>query len=72
MPLFMRFIDIVKAYDSVNRELLWKVFLSYPGLRKRLIKRADILRRHTVKFKAVLRCFIVVSGRLRRRFRRSE
>jgi hypothetical protein len=31
--------------------------------KKRLVKRADGLRRNTVKFKAVIRCFIVVSGR---------
>jgi hypothetical protein len=36
------------------------------------VKRADVLRQNTVKFKAVMRRFIVVSGRLRRRFRRFE
>jgi hypothetical protein len=28
-PLFMCFIDIAKAYDSINCEVLWKVCLSY-------------------------------------------
>ncbi len=40
------------------------------------VKRADVLRCNPVKFKAVIRRFIVVLGRLRRRlrrrFRRSE
>ena len=35
-PLFMCFIDITKAYDSVNRELLWKVCLSY-GITPKLV-----------------------------------
>ncbi len=33
---------------------------------KRLVKRADVLRRNMVKFKAVIPLFIVVSDRLRR------
>jgi hypothetical protein len=40
--------------------------------KKRFVKRADVLRRNTVKFKAVISRFIVVSGRLRPRFRKSE
>jgi hypothetical protein len=40
--------------------------------RKRLVKRASVLLRNTVKFKAVIRRFIVVSGRLRRCFWQSE
>jgi len=40
--------------------------------KKRLVKLADVLRQNTMKFKAVLSCFIVVLGRLRWRFRRSE
>ncbi len=40
--------------------------------KKRLVKRADVLRRNMVKCKAVIRRFIVVSSRLRWRFRESE
>jgi hypothetical protein len=28
-PLLMCFIDITKAYDSIDRELLWKICLNY-------------------------------------------
>ena len=34
-PLYMCFVDIAKAYDSVNRELLWKVCRSY-GISKKI------------------------------------
>ena len=29
MPLFMAFINITKAYDMVNREAIWKLFIKY-------------------------------------------
>ncbi|CAM4830075.1 unnamed protein product [Rotaria magnacalcarata] len=35
-PLFMCFIDIAKAYDSVNRELLWRICQSY-GISEKLV-----------------------------------
>lgn len=41
-PLHMCFIDITKAYDSVNRELLWKVCLSY-GISKKLVNLLKML-----------------------------
>lgn len=36
MDLFMVFIDLTKAYDTVNRELLWKLLARY-GIPERLI-----------------------------------
>ena len=35
-PIFMCFIDIQKAYDSVNRELLWKICRQY-GLTEKIV-----------------------------------
>ena len=34
VPLFMAFIDIVKAYDSVQRDLIWKILrkLGFPQI----------------------------------------
>ena len=29
IPLYMCFIDLQKAYDSVDRELLWEVFARF-------------------------------------------
>ncbi|CAF1586116.1 unnamed protein product [Rotaria magnacalcarata] len=37
IPLFICFIDIQKAYDSVNRELLWKICRHY-GLTDKIVK----------------------------------
>jgi hypothetical protein len=36
-PLYLCFIDITKAYDSVNRELLWKICRQY-GLTEKIIR----------------------------------
>ena len=41
-PLVMCFIDIAKAYDSVNREFLWKVCLSY-GISEKLVNLLKML-----------------------------
>ncbi|CAF4497680.1 unnamed protein product, partial [Rotaria magnacalcarata] len=41
-PLFMCFIDISKAYDSVNRELLWKVCRQY-GISEKLVNLLKML-----------------------------
>ncbi|CAF3321652.1 unnamed protein product [Rotaria socialis] len=41
-PLFMCFIDISKAYDSVNRELLWKVCRKY-GISEKLVNLLKML-----------------------------
>ncbi|CAF1101264.1 unnamed protein product, partial [Didymodactylos carnosus] len=44
--LFMCFIDIQKAYDSVNRELLWKVCRHY-GLSEKLVRMLKLLHTNT-------------------------
>ncbi|CAF3911944.1 unnamed protein product [Rotaria magnacalcarata] len=41
-PLFMCFIDITKAYDSVNRELLWKICRQY-GISEKLVNLLKML-----------------------------
>ena len=41
-PLFICFIDITKAYDSVDRELLWKVYLNY-GISEKLVNLLKML-----------------------------
>ena len=46
-PLFMCFIDITKAYDSVNHELLWKVCLSY-GITTKLVNLLKMLYKDSV------------------------
>ena len=45
--LIMCFIDITKAYDSVNRELLWKVCLSY-GITPELVNLFKILYKNSI------------------------
>ena len=46
-PLFMCFIDITKAYDSVDRELLWKVCLSY-GISEKLVNLLKMLYKDSI------------------------
>ncbi|CAF4230155.1 unnamed protein product [Rotaria magnacalcarata] len=46
-PLFMCFIDIAKAYDSVNRELLWKVCLNY-GISEKLVNLLKMLYKDSI------------------------
>jgi hypothetical protein len=46
-PLVMCFIDIAKAYDSVNRELLWKVCLSY-GISEKLVNLLKMLYKDSI------------------------
>jgi retron-type reverse transcriptase len=46
-PLFMCFIDITKAYDSVNRELLWKVCRNY-GITDKLVNLLKMLYKHSI------------------------
>ena len=46
-PLFMCFIDITKAYDSVNRELLWKICRSY-GISDKLVNLLKMLYKHSI------------------------
>ena len=41
-PLFMCFIDITKAYDSVNRDLLWRVCRKY-GVWQKLVNLLKML-----------------------------
>ncbi|CAF1404783.1 unnamed protein product [Didymodactylos carnosus] len=45
-PLFIYLIDITKAYDSVNRELLWKVCLKY-GMSEKIVTLLEILYRNS-------------------------
>ena len=45
--LFMCFIDIAKAYDSVNRDLLWKICRSY-GISDKLVKLLKMLYKHSI------------------------
>ena len=46
-PLFMCFIDITKAYDSINRELLWKVCLNY-GVTPKLVNLLKLLYKNSI------------------------
>ncbi|CAF1437436.1 unnamed protein product [Adineta ricciae] len=46
-PLFMCFIDITKAYDSVNRELLWKVCRNY-GITDKLVNLLKMLYKDSI------------------------
>jgi hypothetical protein len=46
-PLFMCFIDITKAYDSVNRELLWKICLNY-GITPKLVNLFKMLYKNSI------------------------
>ena len=43
----MCFIDITKAYDSVNRELLWKICRSY-GISDKLVNLLKMLYKHSI------------------------
>jgi len=45
-PLFMCFIDLRKAYDSVNRELLWVAMREY-GISEKLVKILNTLYEDT-------------------------
>ena len=46
-PLFMCFIDITKAYDSVDRELMWKVCLNY-GISTKLVNLFKMLYENSI------------------------
>lgn len=50
-PMYMCFIDIQKAYDSVNRELLWKICRNY-GLTDKTVRMLQLLY---TNFKAQVR-----------------
>ena len=45
-PLFMCFIDITKAYDSVNRDLLWKVCRKY-GVSQKFVNLLKMLYKNS-------------------------
>jgi hypothetical protein len=45
-PLFMCFIDIQKAYDSVNRKLLWKICQRY-GLTDKIVRLLKLIYKNT-------------------------
>ena len=45
-PLFMCFVDIQKAYDSVNRELLWQICKHY-GLAAKTVRMLQLLYKDT-------------------------
>ncbi|CAF4074483.1 unnamed protein product [Adineta steineri] len=45
-PLFLCFIDITKAYDSVNRNLLWKVCRKY-GISEKLVNLLKMLYKNS-------------------------
>jgi exonuclease III len=45
-PLFMCFIDIQKAYDSVNRDLLWQICKHY-GLTSKIVRMLQLLYKNT-------------------------
>ena len=44
--LFMCFIDITKAYDSVNRDLLWRVCRKY-GISEKLVNLLKMLYKNS-------------------------
>ena len=46
-PLYMCFVDIAKVYNSVNRELLWKVCRSY-GISKKLVNLLKMLYKDSI------------------------
>ncbi|CAF4368679.1 unnamed protein product, partial [Rotaria magnacalcarata] len=45
-PLFMLFIDIMKAYDSVDRALLWNICRHY-GLTGKIVRILKLLYHDT-------------------------
>ncbi len=45
-PLNMCFVDIQKAYDSVNRELLWKICRHY-GVTEKIVKLLQLIHKNT-------------------------
>ncbi|CAF4329403.1 unnamed protein product [Rotaria sp. Silwood2] len=45
-PLYMCFIDIQKAYESVNRELLWKICQHY-GLTDKVVRLIKLIYKNT-------------------------
>ena len=46
-PLYMCFVDISKAYDSVNRELLWKVCRGH-GISEKLVNLLKMLYKDSI------------------------
>ena len=45
-PIYMCFIDIQKAYDSVNRDLLWKICRQY-GLTDKIVRLLKLMYRNS-------------------------
>jgi hypothetical protein len=41
-PVVINFIDFKKAFDSVHRETLWKILLSY-GIPPKIVTREEVL-----------------------------
>ena len=45
-PMLAAFVDLSKAYDSVDRELAWQYF-RHPGMSEKLMKMLQLLHSRT-------------------------